>query len=78
VELFEKIRRIRRRGHVGESAFLGLGFGVSKAHTIGSVCFSLPVFQDVALNDFYSTIPAAMLPHHDDKSLKLQANLQLK
>ena len=48
MELFGRIRRIRRCGLVGESASLEVGFEASKPHA--RITVSLAVDQDVALS----------------------------
>ena len=58
IELFERIRRIRRCGLVAGNISLGLGSKVSKAHarprlvfpSLVSFFFSLPVNQDIVVS----------------------------
>ena len=49
VELFDRIRRIRRCGLVGGNVSLGVGFEVSKTCVRPSLCLLL-TDQDVALS----------------------------
>ena len=51
VELFERIRRIRRYGLVGGSVSLQVGFKVSKAHARPILCLlAIHINQDVTLS----------------------------
>jgi hypothetical protein len=51
-----RIRRIRRCGLVGGGVSLGVELEVSKVHVHPSVSLCLlPVEQDVALSNFFST-----------------------
>ena len=61
IELFERIRMIKRCDLVGGSVSLGVGLEVSKASVKPIV--SLPLDQDVALSYHLSVcLQAAMLP----------------
>lgn len=64
VELFERIKRIRRGDPAGRSVSPWVGSEVSKTHTKPKLALSLPADQDAALS-YTSTMPgmpAAMLP----------------
>lgn len=66
VELFDRIRKVRRSGLIGRSVSLVVGLEVSKAQP-GSVSWppALPASHNVALKDFPSTMrakPAEILP----------------
>jgi hypothetical protein len=51
VELFERIRRIRRYSLVGGSVSLQVGFKVSKAHARPILCLlAIHINQDVTLS----------------------------
>lgn len=64
MELFGRIKRIRRGDLVGESVSPRVGSEVSKAHTRPRLALSLPVHQDAALSytNTMPGMPAAMLP----------------
>jgi len=61
VERFGGIRRITRCGLVGGSMSVGVGSEVSKAHARPSLSLSA-YDQDIALDYFSSTLPAAVFP----------------
>lgn len=61
VELFGRIKRIRRGDLVGGSVSPWVGSEVSKALTGPRLAVSLPVHQDAALS-YTNTMPATMLP----------------
>ena len=61
-----------RCGLVGAAVLLGMGFEVSKAHAMSSLCLSLLTDHYVALSYFPSTTPAYHhVPCHGDNGLSL-------
>ena len=59
VELFERIRRIRKCGPVGQSMSLGMGFEVSKAYKRPTLLFDLQIKIQLSAA---APVPATMVP----------------